>query len=85
MERGFQAVVTAYQSQKMSEHGTFKEMDVQWVWSLEFEGECEKMKSRRGFPGGPVVKALPSNAGGAGWFPGWGARIPRAFSQKTKA
>ena len=25
------------------------------------------------FPGGPVVKILPSNAGGAGSVPGWGA------------
>ena len=25
------------------------------------------------FPGGPVVKTLPSNAGGVGSIPGWGA------------
>ena len=30
------------------------------------------------FPGGPVVKTLPSDAGGAGSIPGRGARIPRA-------
>ena len=28
------------------------------------------------FPGGPVVKTLPSDAGGAGWIPGRGAKIP---------
>ena len=29
------------------------------------------------FPGGPVViKTSPSNAGGAGSIPGWGAKIP---------
>ena len=30
----------------------------------------------RNFPGGPVVETLPSNAGGEGSVPGWGARIP---------
>ena len=28
------------------------------------------------FPGGLVVKNLPSNAGDMGLIPGWGARIP---------
>ena len=31
----------------------------------------------RDFPGGPVVKTSPSNAGGAGSIPGRGAKIPR--------
>ena len=30
------------------------------------------------FPGSPVVKTLPSNAGGVGSIPGWGAKIPHA-------
>ena len=30
------------------------------------------------FPGGPVVKNLPSNAGDAGSIPGWGTKIPHA-------
>ena len=30
------------------------------------------------FPGGPVVKTLPSNAGGQGSIPGLGAKIPHA-------
>ena len=30
----------------------------------------------RDFPGGPVVKTSPSNAGGAGWIPGRGAKMP---------
>ena len=30
------------------------------------------------FPGGPVVKALPSNAGGVGSIPGRGSKIPHA-------
>ena len=33
------------------------------------------------FPGGPVVKTLPSNAGGVG-IPGWGAEIPYASRSK---
>ena len=32
----------------------------------------------RDFPGGPVFKTLPSNAGGAGSIPGQGAKIPHA-------
>ena len=35
------------------------------------------------FPGGPVVKTSPSNAGGAGSIPGRGAKIPHA-SQKNQ-
>ena len=31
------------------------------------------------FPGSPVVKTLPSNAGGAGLIPGGGSEIPRAL------
>ena len=34
------------------------------------------------FPGGPVVKTSPSNAGGAGLIPGRGAKIPRALWPK---
>ena len=30
----------------------------------------------RDFPGGPVVKTLPSNAEGAGSISGWGSRLP---------
>ena len=40
--------------------------------------------SPRDFPGGPVVKTLPSNAGGTGSTPGRGAKIPHALRQKTK-
>ena len=35
------------------------------------------------FPGGPVVKNLPSNAGDAGSIPGWGTKIPHAEGQLT--
>ena len=37
-----------------------------------------------GFPGGPVVKASPSNAGGAGLIPGRGAKIPHALWPKNQ-
>ena len=37
------------------------------------------------FPGGPVVEALPSSAGGVGLIPGWGAKDPTCITgQKTK-
>ena len=38
----------------------------------------------RDFPRGPVVKASPSNAGGAGSIPGQGAKIPRASRPKNQ-
>ena len=42
---------------------------------------AEKYKFRD-FPGGPVVKTLPSNAGGAGSVPGGGAKIHMPPGQK---
>ena len=36
----------------------------------------------RDFPGGPVVKTLPSNAGDAGSTPDWRAKIPHASAAK---
>ena len=36
------------------------------------------------FPGGPVVKNPPSNAGGTGSIPGRGAEIPHASGQLTQ-
>ena len=38
----------------------------------------------RNFSGGPVVKTSPSNAGGAGSIPGWGAKIPHASWPKNQ-
>ena len=34
-----------------------------------------------GFPGGPVVKNPPSNAGGPDSIPGGGTKIPQAMGQ----
>ena len=36
---------------------------------------------RRDFPGGSVVKNLPSNPGNAGSIPGWGTKLPHAVGQ----
>ena len=33
------------------------------------------------FPGGPVLKNLPYNAGDVGSIPGWGAKISHALEQ----
>ena len=35
----------------------------------------------RDFPGGPVVRSPPSNAGDAGSIPSWGTRVPHAREQ----
>ena len=34
------------------------------------------------FPDRPVVKTLPSNAGGTSSIPGWGAEVPHASQSK---
>ena len=36
------------------------------------------------FPGGPVVKTLPSNAGGVGSIPGHAAKVPYALWPKNQ-
>ena len=38
----------------------------------------------REFPGSSVVKTSPSNAGGMGLTPDWGAMIPHALWPKNK-
>ena len=40
-----------------------------------------KVSELRDFPGGPVVKNLPSNAGDLGSIPGQGTKIPNAVRQ----
>ena len=42
---------------------------------------CKKDPVRRDFPGSPVVKNSPSNAGDVGLIPGWGTKIPHAAGQ----
>ena len=36
------------------------------------------------FPGGPVVKTLPSNVGSAGSIPDWGPKIPHPLQPESK-
>ena len=38
----------------------------------------------RDFPGGPVVKTLPSSAGGGDLIPGWGAKMPHALQTRDQ-
>ena len=42
---------------------------------------CQKQQQLRDFPGGPVVKNLPSDAGDTGLIPGRGTKIPHATGQ----
>ena len=42
------------------------------------------MISRWDFPGDPVVKTSPSNAGDVGSVSGWGAKIPHALWSKNQ-
>ena len=41
----------------------------------------KKNPTRGNFPGGPVVKNLPCNAGDVGSIPGQGTKIPHAAGQ----
>ena len=41
-----------------------------------------KISRGRDFPGSPVVKTLPSNAGDVGSIPAWGDKIPHASGAK---
>ena len=52
---------------------------VQPLWRIVWR--FLKKTGNRDFPGGPVVKNLPSNAGDAGSIPGWGTRIPHEAGQ----
>ena len=45
------------------------------------EGTEIKISKGRDFPGGPVVKNPPSNAGDSGLIPGRGTKIPHAAGQ----
>ena len=49
------------------------------VWK---EKECHIKDNYGDFPGGPVVKTSPSNAGGVDSVPGQGAKIPHASGPK---
>ena len=50
-----------------------------FIWYQRFGNK--KKRSSGDFPGGPVVKNPPSNAGDAGSIPGRGTKIPHAAGQ----
>ena len=49
-----------------------------WREKKERERSAIKTKAHRDFPGGPVVKTLPSSTGVVGLIPGQGAKMPHA-------
>ena len=51
-----------------------------------FHDRADQIKKghNRDFPGGPVVKTSPPNAGVLGSVPGWGAKIPDALWPKNQ-
>ena len=58
-----------------------------WSPSTSVTMKCAPPKKvcSRDFPNGPVVKTSPSNAGGAGSIPGWGAEIAHASWPKNQS
>ena len=57
-------------------------VNIMWLYKRTFNSEIKD--SSRDFPGGPVVKTLPSNVGRVGLIPGQGVKITNAQGQKTK-
>ena len=45
---------------------------------------ADSKSMRRDFPGGPVVKTLPSSSGSMGSTPNTGTKIPHASHPKEK-
>ena len=57
----------------------------QYTLTLENPKRIDNYKGTKWeLPGGPVVKTLPSNAGGVGLIPGWGDGIPQASGPKDQ-
>ena len=54
-----------------------------FIWSGDTRKRLRK-EAARDFPGGPVVKTSPSNAGSVGSISGQGAKTPHASWPKTK-
>ena len=46
--------------------------------------KCFSRRRRRDFPGGPVDKHSPYNAGDMGLIPGWEIKIPQAVEQLSR-
>ena len=53
-------------------------------WTHLYLVNCKLKWQARDFPGGPVVKTLPSNAGCVGSIPDPGAKIPHALGPKNQ-
>ena len=64
-----------------SQHGRHK-VNSYRIYAEEKERKDTIILYLMDFPGSPVVKTLPSNAGGAGLIPGQGAKIPHASQPK---
>ena len=61
-----------------SQHGRHK-VNSYRIYAEEKERKDTIILYLMDFPGSPVVKTLPSNAGGTGLILGWGAKIPHAW------
>ena len=54
---------------------------IHWLYHICHQREATGL---RDFPGSPVFKTSPSNAGGVGLIPGQGAKIPHALGPKNQ-
>ena len=56
--------------------------------SMVYTNNAILISSKKGyhwnFPGGPMVKTLPSNTRDVGSTPGWGTKIPHALKPKIQ-
>ena len=61
-----------------------KEKQVNNRYRCQIQIEKKKITSTGDFPGGPMVKNLPSNAMGVGSVPDQGAKIPHTLRPKNQ-
>ena len=62
---------------------SFFKLSLNGIAQVSLSNNILKIK-KRDFPGGPVVKTEPSNAGGESSIPGQGAGIPHASQPKDQ-
>ena len=69
-------LISSYNLLSIYESGIALSKDSAYVYSFN-----PKKALGRDFPGGPMVKKPPSNAGDKGLIPGRGTKIPHAMGQ----
>ena len=94
--RGQRALYTTLRKQEDSENNEeamFELLSGEWeaaMWKKHFRSDTPNSWPKKPikillmhFPGSPVVRTWPSNAGGRGSIPGWGSKLPKVLWPKN--